>query len=174
MSSSEKHARLNDLGEQIRVRLREIIDGCSQADVARKTGTPQASISRYLRDRKIPAEFCARLATQVGVNPLWLLTGERSPHLADISAETRHSGEQLVELLQGMKSASTLQLNSLLANGGRQDLVELDRCIDRIDALRAAIQEKVVPIFMKIATTCSLCVASGPRWDPSPRASPTA
>ena len=161
MSSSDQHVRLEDLSAQIRVRLQEIIDGSSQASVARKTGTPQASVSRYLRDRKIPAEFCARLATQVGVNPLWLLTGEGGPYLADISPEARQSGAKLLELLQGMESASTLQLNALLGRHDRRDLVELDRCIDRIDALRAAVREQVVPVFAQIEEACTLCVTEG-------------
>lgn len=49
-------------------------------DVAKVTGDSYRSIQNWLRkDVGVPADFLSRFATNVPVNPTWLLTGEESP-----------------------------------------------------------------------------------------------
>ena len=73
--------------EEIRERLRQLVKTRSQSDLARKTNTLVSTVNRYLKATKIPGEFCAAVINGLGVNPAWLMTGEGTPFLADVSAK---------------------------------------------------------------------------------------
>ena len=72
--------------EEIRERLRQLVKTRSQSDLARKTNTLVSTVNRYLKSTKIPGEFCTAVINGLGVNPAWLMTGEGTPFLADVSA----------------------------------------------------------------------------------------
>ena len=65
----------SDWGDDLRRRLGEVFEYYSQAEVSRRTGIPQSSLSKYASGQRIPADVCSRLVDQLGVHSEWLLTG---------------------------------------------------------------------------------------------------
>ncbi|MEM7263355.1 MAG: helix-turn-helix domain-containing protein [Planctomycetota bacterium] len=136
--------------EALRLRLREVVSGTSQSRVARATNTPQASISRYLKDRRIPADFCARLTRALGVNPTWLLLGEGTPYLPDVAAEVQETGAQLLKLVEAINSANRMQIGSLLGNEHRRSLLELRQQVDLLENAKSELNGLVGPVFEQL------------------------
>jgi SOS-response transcriptional repressor LexA len=56
--------------------------GITQAELARKVGTKQQTISYLIRDESNTqsSRYTTKIANVLGVNPLWLQTGEGEPH----------------------------------------------------------------------------------------------
>ncbi len=131
----------------LRARIRFLIGNSSQAEVARRTGTPQSSLSRYLKDRSVPVRFCAQLALCMGVNPTWLLVGEGTPYLSDITAETSATASDLTELVAAMNAVTQLQLGSLTGHDNTQILKQLSARLDVSENLQARLHERTQPFF---------------------------
>lgn len=121
-----------------------------QAEIARKTGTQRNNVSRYMRGGKMPVDFAAAVVRQLGVNPAWLLVGEGTPFLSDVSAGTGRMAGDLLEMVEAMNSVANLQLGSLAGKHHLRVLRELNDALARFEKLRAGINERTGPIFARI------------------------
>ena len=95
-------------GESLRARLQQLALTHSQAELARKTGFPPANVHRFLKGGKVPTDFCEALVREFGVNPAWLLAGEGTAYLADVTAGTERMAGNLLELVEAMSAVSSL------------------------------------------------------------------
>lgn len=118
----------------------------SQSEVARRTGVPLSSVNRYCQGARVPAEFCAALVRELGVNPSWLLVGEGAPMLADVPQRTAEVGRNMLELVDAMNAVTRMRLGSLAGKHHLRILRELNEAIRRHDQLRAALDEKIAPV----------------------------
>jgi len=131
-------------------RLRALLDGRSQADVARKTGQLRNNVSRYARGAKIPIEFGAALVRGLGVNPAWLLLGEGAPFLSDVTASTVKAAEDLLELVEAMSAVARMQLGSLTGKHHLKVLRELSDALATYERLRQDLNTRTAPIFRQV------------------------
>src|SRR5262245_48664134 len=98
---------------EVRARLRELAEKTKQAEIAAKTGVNAANVSRYLKDNRIPASFCSALVRGMGVNPAWLMVGEGSAMLSDVTDGTGRMAGNVLQLVEAMNSVTKLRLGSL-------------------------------------------------------------
>ena len=117
-------------------RMRTVSDKYSQAEIARRTGTPVANVNRYLRGSRVPASFCAALAKEFSVNPAWLLLGEGMPWLSDISAGNARLAGDLLEVLEAMNAVSSMRIGAFAGAKGLQELRKLDDTIRTYHRMR--------------------------------------
>ncbi|MBX3459971.1 MAG: hypothetical protein KF696_08390 [Planctomycetes bacterium] len=145
---TEVTPRLYD--EQVRERLRVLVKTRSQSDLARKTGTLVSTVNRYLKSTKIPAEFCTSVIAGLGVNPAWLMTGEGTPYLADVSAGTSEMASNLLELVEAMNQVAKMKLGALTGQAHLKVLRELNDAIERYEALRAVLNRRTKTVFREL------------------------
>lgn len=138
--------------DAIAQRLRALLDGRSQADVARKTQQLRNNVSRYARGAKIPIEFGAALVRGLGVNPAWLLLGEGAPYLSDVTASTVKAAEDLLELVEAMSAVARMQLGSLTGKHHLKVLRELSDALTSHEKLRQELNTRTAPIFRQVLT----------------------
>jgi len=124
-----------------------VIADHSQAAVARRTGTPQPSLSRYLRDRRIPADFCARLVESLDVNPSWLIAGEGVPYRADLATRASEEVGSLLDLVSGLNAVQKLHIGAIAKRPPRRTLHRLGGEIATFERLRAELGERVRALF---------------------------
>lgn len=136
--------------EAIALRLRSLLEGRSQADVARKTNQLRNNVSRYARGAKIPLEFGAALVRGLGVNPAWLLVGEGAPFLSDVTASTVKAAEDLLELVEAMSAVARMQLGSLTGKHHLKVLRELSDALATYEKLRQELNTRTAPIFKQV------------------------
>src|SRR5688572_16167527 len=74
--------------EPLSSRLRELCKRWPQAEIARRTGASSNNVSRYMRGVRIPLDFGVALVRGLGINPAWLMMGEGTPLLSDVSGAT--------------------------------------------------------------------------------------
>lgn len=138
-------------GNELRLRLAEVVRGHSQAKLARETGHTASNISRYLRGMRVPAEFCIALVEKLGVNPAWLLAGQGAMYLADV-----HTGGEgvrardLLELVQAMAAVSRVKLGALAGRADRKMLRELSDAIAAHERIRAQVRDRTAPFFEQL------------------------
>ncbi len=135
---------------RLRARLNEVIRDSSQANVARRTGTPRASLSRYLKDRKIPADFCVRLVKRLGVNPGWLLSGEGAAYSAQMTASARTAALGILELTEALSATLRAQTAALATAPSARVLRELSARIDEVERLETRLVDVVRPVFDRL------------------------
>lgn len=136
--------------DEIRERLRALVEEHAQAKVARRTHTPQPSLSGYLRGRRIPADFCARIIREFGVNPNWLLTGEGAQYRSDVSGDVEKTGSNLLALIEAMDAVTRMTIGSLIGNDQRELLRNLNTRLAAHETLQASLEEQVRPVFEKL------------------------
>lgn len=134
----------------MRARLAQLTKGRSRTDIARLTGTSLTNVSRYLNDTRMPAEFCAALVKGLDVNPSWLLTGEGTPFVSDITASTASMGGNLLELVEAMNAVSQMRLGALTGKHHLRVLRELNDALTTYERLRAKLNAHSVPIFSQL------------------------
>ncbi|MCC6465610.1 MAG: helix-turn-helix transcriptional regulator [Planctomycetes bacterium] len=134
----------------LRERLRTLAAAHSQAELARRTGFPPANVHRFLRGGKVPAEFCESLVREMGVNPAWLLAGEGTAYLADVTAETARMGSNLLELVEAMSAVSRMRLGSLTGKHHLRVLRELSDAVSEHERLRQKLNTQSLPVFAKL------------------------
>jgi hypothetical protein len=100
-----------------------------------------------LRDRRIPADFCARLVAGLDINPSWLLTGEGVPYASDLTASAHDSIGSLLELVIGLNAVQRLRLGALTGKGHRQALLRLGRELETFQRLSDQLTAQVKPLF---------------------------
>jgi len=128
-------------------RIQQIVDRHTQAKVARKTGIPPSSLSRYLQGRRVPADFCAKLAVAFGLNPSWLLLGEGASEAARITEPTARTAADLLELVTAMERITRSKLGALVDAEHGPLLLDLDRQLQRHAELRARLAERARPLL---------------------------
>jgi chaperonin cofactor prefoldin len=136
--------------DQIRERMRVLVKNRSQSDLARKTNTLVSTVNRYLKSTKIPAEFCTAVINGLGVNPAWLMTGEGTPFLADVSAGTSEMASNLLELVEAMNQVAKMKLGALTGQHHLKVLRELNDAIERYEALRAVLNKRTRSVFREL------------------------
>lgn len=136
--------------EQIRERLRVLVKTRSQSDLARKTGTLVSTVNRYLKQTKIPAEFCAAVVSGLGVNPAWLMTGEGTPYLADVSAGASEMATNLLELVEAMNQVARMKLGALTGQHHLKVLRELNDALERYENLRVTLNKRTRTVFREL------------------------
>lgn len=136
--------------EQIRERMRVLVKTRSQSDLARKTNTLVSTVNRYLKSTKIPAEFCTAVINGLGVNPAWLMTGEGTPYLADVSAGTSEMATNLLELVEAMNQVAKMKLGALTGQHHLKVLRELNDALERYESLRAVLNRRTRTVFREL------------------------
>ena len=133
--------------EELRERLRLVCGQLSQAEVARRTGSSQNNVSRYLRGTRIPLDFGSALVEGAGVNPSWLLAGQGKPWLADVSSETARTSSGLMELVQSMSAIAKMRLGSLTGKRHAQALRELNDSLRVYEKTREQLADRTRDLF---------------------------
>ncbi|MEE9311569.1 MAG: helix-turn-helix transcriptional regulator [Planctomycetota bacterium] len=138
------------LDSQVRERLRVLVKDRSQSDLARKTNTLVSTVNRYLKSTKIPAEFCAAVINGLGVNPAWLMTGEGTPFLADVSAGTSEMASDLLELVEAMNQVARMKLGALTGKHHLKVLRELNDALVRYESLRVVLNRRTSSVLREL------------------------
>lgn len=134
----------------LRTRLQQLAQTHSQAELARKTGFPPANVHRFLKAGKVPADFCEALVREFGVNPAWLLAGEGTAYLADVTAGTERMASNLLELVEAMSAVSRMRLGSLTGKHHMRVLRELSDALNEHERLRLKLNANSLPVFEKL------------------------
>lgn len=134
----------------LRARLQQLAQTHSQAELARKTGFPPANVHRFLKAGKVPADFCEALVREFGVNPAWLLAGEGTAYLADVTAGTERMASNLLELVEAMSAVSRMRLGSLTGKHHMRVLRELSDALNEHERLRVKLNANSLPVFEKL------------------------
>ncbi len=149
-TTTEVQVSTHVFDEQIRERMRVLVKTRSQSDLARKTNTLVSTVNRYLKATKIPGEFCTAVINGLGVNPAWLMTGEGTPYLADVSAGTSEMATNLLELVEAMNQVAKMKLGALTGQHHLKVLRELNDALERYEALRAVLNRRTRTVFREL------------------------
>jgi hypothetical protein len=136
--------------EALRRRLQALTDRYSLSEIARRTGAPLASVSRYFRGTRVPADFCGELAVHFGLNPVWLLTGEGQPWFSDVPERTSAMAGNLLELVEAMNAVAHMRLGALAGKHHLRVLRELNEALLRFEELRARLNENAAPVLLRL------------------------
>ncbi len=150
--TGKRRRRLADAVEEneIRQRLRVLLERHPQAEIARRTGVLPSRVSRYMSDTTIPAVFCRRLIKEFGVNPAWLMTGEGMPYLSDVAESTGQLAGNLLEVVNALNAVSQLRIGSLGGKQHARKLRELGDAMARHDVLHRKLNAQSVPILGQV------------------------
>lgn len=133
-----------------RDRLAEIASRWHQAEIARRTGTSRTNISRYLKGTRMPLDFGTALVEQFGVNPAWLLTGEGTPMLADVSGATEKAAGNLLALVEAMSAVAKMRLGALAGKHHLRVLRELNDALERYEGLRRKLNAQTDSVYREL------------------------
>lgn len=122
----------------------------TQSELARKTSTPVSNVNRYLNGAKVPAEFCASLVREFGINPAWLLMGEGLTYLADVNSYTADMAGDLLEVVAAMNSVARMRLGSLTGRHHMKILRELNDAFSTYEDLRKRLNKHSLPILEQL------------------------
>lgn len=138
------------ISTDLKTRLRQLVAEHSQAELARHTGVTPSNISRYLAGMRVPADFCIKLVSGLGVNPAWLLAGEGAVYLADVAAGPGLAARDMLELVRAMDAVSRVKLGALSGKPDRKLLRELSDAISAHEKLRAKLHLQTVPFLRQL------------------------
>lgn len=144
MATIEKHA------QAFQERLKTLLGESSQREFARKLGLPHTYVSRYLKGGGAPATLCYLLVEKLGVNPVWLLTGEGEPYVANMSIESSQMAGDLLELVRAMGSVTRMKLGAIAGKKQASMLRELNDALMRYEELRVRLNKHSSKIFEQI------------------------
>ena len=136
--------------EAIQQRLNELAETHSQADIARKTEFSRNNVSRYVNGTRMPIEFAAALVEGLGINPAWLLSGEGTPYLSDVSAGTAEMAGDLLALVEAMGAVNRMRLGSLAGKHHLGVLRKLNDAMQDYERLRAELNKHSRKVFLKL------------------------
>ncbi|NUQ34889.1 MAG: helix-turn-helix transcriptional regulator [Planctomycetaceae bacterium] len=144
-------------------RINEFIERHTQADVARRTGTPTTSIWRYVNGGKVPASFCAKLVREMNVNPAWILVGEGAPSLLDAPRETSAMAGSILDLATTLNAVGKLKLGSLVGKDHLKTVRELHNALDAYDKVKHDLNERSRGALGDVLTRLRGALESGGR-----------
>lgn len=136
--------------QELRARLKALAARFGQAEIARRTGAAPANVHRYLREGKVPAEFCAALVALFGVSPIWVLTGEGAMLRSDVRKPVAQMGGDLLELVDTMNAVSKLRLGSIAGRADARQLRELSDAMATLDRLRERLNRQTLPVINSV------------------------
>lgn len=128
--------------EGLQLRLRELAQRYTHAEIARKTGTSQMNVGRYLRGTRVPAGFCIALCREFGVNPSWLLAGEGAELLSDVAQRHGSLAGDLLKLVEAMTAVTKLKLGTFASHADTKRLRELNDALAAYERLRGALNQQ--------------------------------
>ncbi|MEZ5990993.1 MAG: hypothetical protein R3E76_01385 [Planctomycetota bacterium] len=133
--------------ESLRVRFNELASRFGQAELSRRTGMPQANVHRYLREGKVPVEFCAALICEFQVSPIWLLEGRGGMLRSEVRKPIADMGGDLLELVETMNSVSRMRIGAVAGQRDLTTLRELSDSMDAFDSLREKLNLRSRPLL---------------------------
>lgn len=136
----------NELAQRLRV----ILNDRSQAEIARRTGNTGASVNRWLAGTRMPADFCAALVREFGVNPHWLLTGHGATYSADIAVTGEQLAGNLLELVEAMENVARLRLGAVSGKASGRVLRELSDATRQYEELRERLDKHSRPVLERV------------------------
>lgn len=135
----------------VRERMRTLLRRATQAEVARKTRVPIANVHRYLRHGKIPISFGTAVCREFGMNPSWLLLGEGTPWVADVTEEVSRGARDLLDLVREMNVVARMRLGALLDRDHARALREMNDALDQFERLRDRMHGAILPAVRDLA-----------------------
>ena len=148
----------NTSPEALQARLQVVAERHSLSEISRRTGAPLASVSRYFRGTRVPADFCGALGVHFGVNPSWLLTGEGTPWISDIPERTSAMAGDLLELVEAMNAVNHMRLGALTGKHHLRVLRELNEALVRFEELRARLNDHARPVLTRLLSDMETAV----------------
>lgn len=136
--------------EAILKRINELAEAHSQAEIARKTEFSRNNVSRYVNGTRMPIEFAAAMVEGLGVNPAWLLTGEGTPYLSDVTAGTQKMAGDVLALVKAMAATNRMRLGSLTGKHHLGVLRELNANLKTHEELRVKLNAHSRKMFLKL------------------------
>ncbi|NUQ34215.1 MAG: helix-turn-helix transcriptional regulator [Planctomycetaceae bacterium] len=136
--------------DALRDRLNAVLKDVSQAEIARRTGTSRANVNRYLRDRKIPAEFSAAVVAGFDVNPVWLLTGKGSPRSTETGAGTDELASRILDMVGAMEATFKMRLSAISSQSNARVFRDLHDAVDQYTRTLSRTSEHFKPLFKKL------------------------
>ncbi|MCC6573917.1 MAG: hypothetical protein IT462_09000 [Planctomycetes bacterium] len=144
----QKMTKTTDEGDTaMRERLNQALAGISHSEISRRTGFHVSNVNRYLRDARMPADFLARVTYAFGLNPVWALAGEGHARLDAVSQEVTRNAENLLSLVQAMRSVMRQRLGSLLGNRDKLLLSDLNDALASLEKARVELRKQAHPVM---------------------------
>ena len=135
--------------DPIHTRFRRLLRRFSQAEISRRTGIPQSSLSRYLNGQKVPADVCTRLVEGLGVRADWLLTGNGPMYDDALNESTVEEGAALNRLLARLASVSR-EARAELSGSDPELFRTLGERVDVVRELREHLSRDTRPILQEL------------------------
>ena len=123
-------------GAELRARLKQLAARFGQAEIARRTDSAPANVHRYLREGKVPTEFCAALVSEFQVSPMWLIEGRGGMLRSEVREPIAGMGADLLELVETMNAVSRMRIGAVAGQHDRKTLRELSDSMEAFDRLR--------------------------------------
>ncbi len=140
----------------VRDRLNELKDRYGLSEIARRTQTPLTNVHRYMREGKVPVEFCSALVDAFEVNPAWLLTGAGGALLSEVDPGTAKLGGSLLELVHALNAVARMRLGALAGKDQEKKLRELGDAIDTYERLRERMNSQTRPLMRELINRFSM------------------
>lgn len=136
--------------DALRDRLKALASRFGQAEIARRTDTAPANIHRYLREGKVPVDFCAALVSEFEVSPIWLIEGRGGMLRSDVRKPIADMGGDLLELVETMNAVSRMRIGAVAGQHDRKTLRELSESMDAFDRLRERLNVHTRPLLQGV------------------------
>lgn len=140
----------------VRGRLNELKDRYGLSEIARRTQTPLTNVHRYMREGKVPVEFCSALVDAFEVNPAWLLTGAGGALLSEVDPGTAKLGGSMLELVHALNAVARMRLGALAGKDQEKKLRELGDAIDLYERLRERMNAQTRPLMRELVNRFSM------------------
>ncbi|MCK6440660.1 MAG: helix-turn-helix domain containing protein, partial [Planctomycetes bacterium] len=128
--------------EAVRERLKIAFKNFSQAEVARRVKTSRNNVNRYLREGRIPVEFCARVVAGLGINATWLLTGSGAPFVTEVEEPVGKRAENVLGLVESMQAIAKMRIGALGDKKGAHQLRALNEALGAHERLQSQLGDQ--------------------------------
>jgi len=149
---------MSEIANEQRKRLKFLVEHFGQSEVARRTNTPPSTLSRYLRDTRLPAEFVARLVSSLEVRPAWFLLGEAPPFAAAISEKSAEMARNLLEIARAMSATSRMRAGAVFGQSDLRKLNDLNSALQELKKLRTDTREQFGDQFLALVESAKLAL----------------
>ncbi len=159
--SRATHTDADSDDRALQERLKLIVSHNSQSEVARKTGIAQQNIARYLQGVRIPGSAIAKIVRGMGVNPAWLVAGEGTPYLSDVTSDTSAMAGGLLELVKAMGAVTKMRLGALAGKHHLKTLRELNDALVQYEHLKQEMSAQSDGIYRKLLEDLRQALSGG-------------